>query len=127
VALHINSRGPLIGAWDRRRVDQVLVNLIDNALKFTPKGGKITVGLDRVEGEAVVEVRDTGIGISRDHLPHVFEKFYQADPSMTRSHGGAGLGLSLCKAFVEAHGGRMGVMSEPGHGARFWFTLPTAP
>ncbi|MDB5100620.1 MAG: Chemotaxis protein methyltransferase CheR [Cyanobacteria bacterium RYN_339] len=127
VILEAKVAQPVTGAWDRRRVDQVLVNLVDNALKFTPKGGTITVEVSQAMNEALVEIRDTGCGIHPEHLPHIFEKFYQADPSLTRLHGGAGLGLSLCKAFVEAHGGHIGVLSDAGAGSRFWFTLPKGP
>ncbi|MNY68352.1 Alkaline phosphatase synthesis sensor protein PhoR [compost metagenome] len=76
------------------------------------------------ESEACVEVQDSGIGISREHLPYLFERFYQVDPSTTRVHGGAGLGLPISKALVEAHGGRIGVDSKVNEGSCFWFTLP---
>jgi hypothetical protein len=115
------------GTWDRRRLFQVLEHLLDNALKFTPRGGRVDVAVSLPGDLVLVEVRDTGVGIAAEHLPHLFEKFYQADASLTRSHGGAGLGLSLVKAFVEAHGGQVGVMSEVGQGSRFWFSVPTGP
>jgi signal transduction histidine kinase len=105
----------------------VLEHLLDNALKFTPRGGRVDVAVSLPGDLVLVEVRDTGVGIAAEHLPHLFEKFYQADASLTRSHGGAGLGLSLVKAFVEAHGGQVGVMSEVGQGSRFWFSVPTGP
>jgi signal transduction histidine kinase len=105
-------------------VGQVLLNLLNNALKFTPAHGRVQVALVADEREVTVSVRDNGIGIAPEHLPRLFDKFYQVDPSLTRSHGGAGLGLSISKAIVEAHGGRMGVLSEPERGSTFWFSLP---
>lgn len=115
---------------DADRVAQVLRNLLANALRHTPAGGTITLGtnaLEQVQGQrnfVRVFVRDTGEGISRADLPHVFERFYRADPSRTRASGGTGLGLAIAKAWVQAMGGEIGVESEIGKGAEFWFTLP---
>ena len=81
-------------------------------------------GCRRRRGALRVDVRDTAIGIAPEHLPRLFEKFYQVNPSMTRTHGGAGLGLSISKMLVEAHGGSIGVKSQVGLGSTFWFTLP---
>lgn len=108
---------------DALRVEQILSNLLTNALRYTPEGGVITVAA-RDLGRAGVEVRvtDTGAGIAPEDLPHVFERFYRADPA--RSGGGAGLGLAIVKSLVEAQGGQVGVASAPGEGASFWFTLP---
>ncbi|MFN3430127.1 MAG: sensor histidine kinase, partial [Candidatus Sericytochromatia bacterium] len=97
---------------------------IGNALKFTPEHGRITVTAT-ADGEAArVAVSDTGPGIAPTHVPHLFDRFYQADPGTTRKTGGTGLGLAISKALVEAHGGQIGVLSEPGAGSTFWFTLP---
>ena len=74
--------------------------------------------------DAVITVKDTGIGVPEAHLGRIFEKFYQVDPSSTREYGGAGMGLAVCKALVEAHGGTIGVHSQPGQGSAFYFTLP---
>ena len=115
---------PLRG--DAGRIEQVLTNLVGNALKFTPPGGQVRVTATADGAHARVEVRDTGCGIAPEHLPHLFERFYQASPGTTRQAGGIGLGLSICRALVEAHGGAIGVASEPGAGAAFWFTLPVA-
>jgi signal transduction histidine kinase len=128
---------PLRVSGDRRQIRQVLWNLVSNAVKFTPDGGRIVVGV-RVgplvpEGlstrpdnrlAAHVEVTDSGIGISREQLPHIFEPFFQVDSSSTREYGGSGLGLTLAKAYVEAHGGRMWVDSTPGHGSTFVASFP---
>ena len=111
---------------DEERVLQVLENLVGNALKFTPPGGVVTVAATRAPeaGWVLFSVRDTGPGIPGEHLPRVFDRFFQVHSSDRR---GAGLGLAICKAIVEAHGGRIWAESEPGKGAAFFFTLPTAP
>jgi len=108
---------------DAQRVEQVLVNLLTNSLRYTPEGGIITVSSRQID-EAWLEVRvtDTGVGITPEDLPHVFDRFYQADPARTR--GGAGLGLTISKRLVEAMGGEIGVVSALGEGTSFWFTLP---
>ncbi|MBO9540829.1 sensor histidine kinase [bacterium] len=115
---------PLTLSIDAQRIGQVLLNLMGNSLKFTPAGGRITVSAKRLDGEVRVEVCDTGIGIAPEHQRALFRKFYQVDSSSTRAHGGAGLGLAISKALVEAHGGRIGLESAPGEGSVFWFTLP---
>jgi PAS domain S-box-containing protein len=111
--------------FDPARIEQVLVILLDNAIKFTAAGGALTVTLSPRDGAVRVAVQDTGPGISPLDLPRLFEQFYQADSGLTRTTGGTGLGLSIAKALVEAHGGRIGVESEVGAGAAFWFELPT--
>jgi PAS domain S-box-containing protein len=111
---------------DPVRASQALHNLVDNAIKFTPAGGVITVGARSCGDRVRVEVSDTGPGIAPTHVPHIFEKFYQVDGSTTRTHGGSGLGLAIARAFVEAHGGEVGVETAEGQGATFWFTLPSA-
>ncbi len=114
---------PLIRA-DCERVQQVVTNLVHNAIKFTPPNGRITCGA-RAEGACVVIwVRDTGVGISPEDLPRVFERFYKADRA--RSGGGTGLGLAISKHIVQAHGGLIWAESEVGRGSTFYFSLPTA-
>ncbi|MCS7221093.1 MAG: ATP-binding protein [Anaerolineae bacterium] len=108
---------------DRVRIRQVLLNLLNNAIRFTEKGF-IRVKAIRAGNEVWISVRDTGPGIPAQELPHLFEEFYQVDRSWTRKHGGAGLGLAICKRFVEAHDGRIWVESVEGHGATFTFALP---
>lgn len=116
--------GSLSLTFDPERIEQVLFNLLGNAIKFTPEGGTLSVSLACDPTEARVAVRDTGIGIAPEHLPHLFDKFYQVDPGSTRRFGGLGLGLSISRSIVEAHGGILSVESTPGSGSCFSFTLP---
>ncbi len=109
---------------DPHRTGQVVLNLVSNAIKFTPPGGKIRVAVRPFRSAVLVEVSDSGIGIEGKHLPRLFDRFYQADSSLTRERGGAGLGLAIAKGLVEAHGGEIGVESQLGRGSKFWFTLP---
>ncbi|MCE3263185.1 MAG: domain S-box protein [Pseudoduganella sp.] len=114
-------------AADANRLQQVVWNLLTNALKFTPRGGKVRAAIWTEEGHAVINVSDSGIGIRTEFLPHVFERFRQADASTTRRHGGLGLGLSIVKHLVEQHGGTVAVASEgEGLGASFSVRLPLA-
>lgn len=122
--LHHSEDVPAQLLGDSLRVRQVLLNLLGNAVKFTPPGGTVTVTLARREGALSVEVSDTGPGIPAERLERLFRPFSQADASTTRTHGGTGLGLAIAKRLVELMGGAIGVRSEPGHGATFWFTLP---
>jgi signal transduction histidine kinase len=109
---------------DRDRINQVFDNLLANAIKFSPTGGTITIRLRRQGAAVLASVADTGIGIPREQLHRVFERFYQVDGSATRRFGGAGVGLAIVKRIVEAHGGRIWVESELGKGSTFTFTLP---
>jgi len=120
--IEIDEELPEIWA-DRHRLLQVFENLIGNAIKFTPKGGRITLAATKRPGEIVFSVADTGVGISPQSLPHIFDRFWQAERSQRR---GAGLGLPICKGIVEAHGGRIWVESTLGSGSTFFFTIPTA-
>jgi CheY-like chemotaxis protein len=115
--------GPISG--DPARLQQVLWNLLTNGIKFTPKGGKVQVVLERVNSHIEVSVMDTGEGISPEFLPHIFGRFQQADASTTRRHGGLGLGLSIVKQLIELHGGSVTVRSAgKGQGSTFTLALP---
>jgi CheY-like chemotaxis protein len=115
--------GPVSG--DPNRLQQVFWNLLTNAVKFTPRGGRVQVLLERVNSHLEVSVTDTGDGIAPEFLPHVFERFRQADGSTTRRHGGLGLGLAIVKQLVELHGGSIRAKSPGvGHGATFTVSLP---
>jgi signal transduction histidine kinase len=105
---------------------QVVVNLLDNAIKYTPTGGAVSLEVEAREGKAVLEVADTGIGIPAAALPRVFERFFRVDKARSREHGGAGLGLSIVKSICTAHRGRVEVTSTPGQGSRFRVELPLA-
>jgi two-component system phosphate regulon sensor histidine kinase PhoR len=102
----------------------VLINLFHNAVKFTPEGGEIVVGAEVRDGMLRMSVRDTGVGITAEELPRVFERFYKTDAA--RRSAGSGLGLAIAKHIVQAHGGTIWAESSPGHGATFSFTIPLA-
>jgi signal transduction histidine kinase len=111
-------------AVDRQRIEQVLLNILDNACRYTPPGGTIRLSARR-EGSVVhVSVLDQGPGIAPEDLPHIFERFYRGDKSRARSSGGTGLGLAIAKALIEAHGGSIWAENAPTGGARFHFTVP---
>jgi signal transduction histidine kinase len=125
VELRLEAAGDVPDVWaDRDRLLQVLENLIGNALKFTGRGGSVTVGAVPRDGEVLFSVSDTGVGISAEDAPHIFDRFMQVRKD---ERGGAGLGLAIVKGIVEAHGGRVWVVSTLGHGATFFFTIPTMP
>ena len=109
---------------DRRRLTEVLQNLLDNAIQYTPAGGQIMVSAERHDGEVVFTVSDTGIGIPQADQPRIFERFYRVDVARSREVGGTGLGLSIAKHLMEAHGGRLWVESEVGQGSQFHFSVP---
>lgn len=111
---------------DRERVHQVLFNLLDNAVRFTPPGGHVVVRATRHNGSCEVRVEDTGPGIAPEHLPRLFERFYRVDPGRSRDDGGTGIGLAIARSVVEAHGGRIRAESEVGKGSVFTFELPVA-
>ena len=117
------AAGPISG--DADRLQQIVWNLLTNAVKFTPKGGRIQVKLQRIDSHVEIVVSDSGVGINKEFLPYVFDRFRQADASTTRIHGGLGLGLSIVHQLVDLHGGSVSVQSEgEGKGATFTITLP---
>jgi PAS domain S-box-containing protein len=119
---------PLWVRADQGRLEQIAVNLLNNAAKYTDPGGFIWITVSREAGKAVIRVRDSGVGISREMLPHVFELFTQGDSSLSRTHGGLGIGLALVSALVEMHGGTVRATSAgAGKGSEFKVTLPTLP
>ncbi len=123
VGLDGDDRLP-VAEIDRTRITQVVGNLLDNAIRHTPSGGSVTVSTRTAGPDVSVTVADTGEGIPAEVLPYVFERFYRADPSRARTTGGAGLGLTIAKQLVEAHGGTISVESTQGKGSLFVFTLP---
>ena len=109
--------------YDAERISQVLTNLIKNAFRATTKKGKVEISVEDMQDEVIISIKDNGIGLPNDALDKIFRKFYQVDTSSTREKGGSGLGLSICKGIVEAHGGKIWAESEFGKGATFSFTL----
>jgi len=126
MALDIPPDAATVGA-DLDALRQVLTNLMDNSLRYTPEGGRITCVTRRVDGGIAVSVRDNGAGITHDHLPRIFERFYRADSSRSREEGGTGLGLAIVKHLVEAHGGRVHAESERGSGTTVTCVFPDRP
>ena len=118
---------PATVLWDEDRINEVLGNLISNAFKFTPRGGKVAITVVPDSRGVSITVRDTGAGISADQLPHIFDKFYQADNQAQAATKGTGLGLAIAKEIVEAHGGSISVESQVGKGTTFVVTLPVEP
>jgi two-component system, OmpR family, sensor kinase len=119
---HPSSEGTVDAVFDRERLRQAISILLDNAVKYTPQGGRVPVSVAQESDAVVVDVSDTGIGISDDQLPHVFERFYRADQA--RSTEGSGLGLAIARQIVEDHGGSMRAWSRPGEGSTFTIRIP---
>ena len=126
VAVELADVGGLVQA-DTERLQQVVLIALDNALRYTPAGGRITLAATPTERTVQIRVADTGCGIAPEHLPHIFERFYRADPARGRENGNAGLGLSIAKGLVEAMGGRIAVESTVGVGTTVVISLPRAP
>lgn len=126
VPLSCDAPGPTVVSGDAVALAQIVFNLAENALRYTPPGESATVRVVACDGEVMVEIEDHGSGISAEHLPHLFERFYRVDKARSREFGGAGLGLSIVKTLVEAHGGSVEVRSEVGRGSSFTVRLPQA-
>jgi signal transduction histidine kinase len=122
IACDAETEVPVQG--DRARLKQVVVNLLDNAIKYTPEKGAIQMRVHTLNGDAVLEVEDNGIGISREALPHVFDRFYRVDQTRSGDSGSAGLGLSIVKSICAAHGAQVEAISVPARGSRFQVKLP---
>lgn len=122
LGIDVPHKGIVVQA-DRDRLEQVLINLLDNSLKYTPREGRVEVSIKERSDEVVVAVKDTGIGIPGEDLPRIFERFYRVDKARSRKLGGTGLGLAIVRHIVEAHGGRVWVESEVGKGSTFYFSL----
>jgi signal transduction histidine kinase len=118
---------PIQVVGDEDRLRQLVLILLDNAIKYTPVGGSVTLGLSQYDGRAEIVVRDTGVGIPPNDLPHVFERFYRADPARSRDPGGTGLGLPIARWIAEQHGGTIAMQSAPGHGTTVTVQLPSTP
>ncbi|MBI4504358.1 MAG: hypothetical protein HY691_02395, partial [Chloroflexi bacterium] len=123
LAVHVPETLPPVAA-DPRRIDHVLTNLLENAIKYSPQGGTVTVAARVAQRQLVVEISDEGIGIPSAELPHIFERFYTVSAAQDRRPHGTGLGLYICRGIVEAHGGTIEAMSNRGRGTTIRFTLP---
>jgi heavy metal sensor kinase len=121
---HVDHLDTLFVDGDRARLRELFFNLLDNAIRYTPNGGAISITLKRVEEMALMAVADTGIGIPEEDIPHIFERFYRVDRARPRVEGGVGLGLAISKYIAEVHGGRIEVASQPGKGSTFSVWLP---
>lgn len=126
IELDCSAREKLEVNGDALKLQQVLYNIIDNAIKYTPRGGEVHCTLSRAGRKAVIRVTDTGVGIPQEHLPHIFDRFYRVDKARSRETGGTGLGLSIVKQFVVLHGGTISARSTPGKGSTFIIELPLA-
>lgn len=127
VIVHLQGIMPIRIMGDSDRIKQLLLILVDNAIKYTPAGGGVYLSVQRQEHHACVSVRDTGPGIPTQHIPFIFERFYRVDKARSRAQGGSGLGLSIAKWIAEAHGGFIRVQSEEGQGSTFTVWLPALP
>lgn len=123
--LEIDIAAPVVVSGDQTRLTQLLLNLLDNAMKYTPSGGRVGILVKKQDGWAMLSVSDTGIGIPAEHLPYIFERFYRVDKARSRAEGGTGLGLAICDWVARAHGGRIEAASTPGEGSTFTVYLPT--
>jgi signal transduction histidine kinase len=124
--LRLVAPAPVVGIWDPARLDQVLTNLVSNAIKYSPEGGEVLVSVGDVGGRALVEVRDQGVGIAAVDLPRLFRPFARGTADR-RAIPGVGLGLYIAAQIVERHGGRLTVASQPGEGSTFRLDLPSRP
>ena len=119
--------GADVSVWaDEDLLLQLLLNLLDNAIKYTPGGGQVTASWTTNNGQVELSVRDTGIGIPDEHIPHLFDRFYRVDQARGRAEGGVGLGLAISRWIADAHGGSIHVESAPGKGSTLTVRLPTA-
>ena len=126
IELDCTVKEPLEVNGDALKLQQVVYNIIDNAIKYTPRGGEVHCSLSRAGRKAVIKVSDTGVGIPEADLPHIFDRFYRVDKARSRETGGTGLGLSIVKQFVLLHGGTIEAASTAGKGTTFTIELPLA-
>ena len=126
ISFSITIPESIIVEADRTRLEQILYNMIDNAVKFNRPGGSVTISAEDKDGSVAISIEDTGAGIAALDLPRIFERLYRGDKSRSRKTEGAGLGLAIVKHLVHAHGGELTVVSELGQGSRFTFTLSSA-
>jgi signal transduction histidine kinase len=121
---HSDRMETILVSGDRAKLRELFLNLLDNAIRYSPDGGKLSLTLRRAEEMAVISIADTGIGISEEDISHIFERFYRVDKARSRVENGVGLGLAICKYIAEIHGGRIEVISRLGEGSTFSVWLP---
>jgi signal transduction histidine kinase len=126
ISVTVNAPQPIVVAGDSARLKQVIVNLLDNAIKYTMPGGSVALSVKESGTKAILSVKDNGVGIPAEALPHVFERFYRADKVRSRTVQGAGLGLSIVQTICQAHGGTVEAISKEGSGTTITVTLPLA-
>ena len=124
IAIDVACEEGLTAAMDAELMEQAVVNLLDNAIKYSPAGSRIEVGVRRDRDEIRIHVRDQGMGIPARHLPRLFERFYRVDKARSRNMGGTGLGLAIVKHIIQAHGGQVTVVSNRQQGSTFTLHLP---
>jgi heavy metal sensor kinase len=124
IKLTVDAKEDLIVNGDKVKLRQLFINILENAVRYTPNDGNISVSLVRSELDALVTITDTGIGIPPEHLPHIFERFYRVDKARSRAEGGVGLGLAIAKFIADSHGGKIEVESAEGKGTSFYLSLP---
>ena len=122
--LSINSMPTIEVFMDKDKIIQIMDNVLSNAYKYLKNNGEVYLTLKKVQANIIIEVKDNGIGISKKDLPYIFERFYRSDKSRSRNTGGSGIGLTITKALVKAHGGKIDVYSEDGKGSKFVIVLP---
>jgi signal transduction histidine kinase len=120
----VDAKEELTVNGDKVKLRQLFINILENAVRYTPIAGQISVSLVQKDANAVVAIADTGIGIPPEHLPHIFERFYRVDKARARADGGVGLGLAIAKIIAESHKGKIEVESELGKGTTFTISLP---
>ncbi len=126
IEVELSCAEEIVANLDPQLLEQAVVNLIDNAIKYSNDGGTVRVGALQRENEIIISVHDQGCGIEKEHLPRLFERFYRADKARSRQLGGTGLGLAIVKHIAQAHGGRVAVESTPGKESIFSIHLPKA-
>ncbi len=127
IKVHMSNDVDGVVIGDRLKLRELLLNLVDNGVKYTPEGGEMRISLERGDSRFKLRVMDNGIGIAPEDQPHIFDRFFRVDKARSREAGGSGLGLNICKWIVAAHGGEISVDSEIGKGSIFTVTLPLAP
>ena len=120
----IDAQESLVVSGDKVKLRQLFINILENAVRYTPADGNISVSLVRKDGSALATISDTGIGIPPEHLPHIFERFYRVDKARSRSDGGVGLGMAIAKYIADSHSGKIEVESQIGKGTTFIITIP---